>query len=178
MNREELLGSYVKVIALFAVLFLLYSELFVGTQSHASYITFLVEFSSQILHAIGFEHSTHIDRQLAYAHIKTDVGGDIVNGGFVLVDKNSDAIRESLLLIAAILAWQLSLRRKVIALVVGALLMIALNNVRIASLVVVDHYWPLYFPLASQWLLPALMVIFVLAYMMIVVRWNNDKLAE
>ena len=54
MNREELLGSYVKVIALFAVLFLLYSELFVGTQSHASYITFLVEFSSQILHTIGF----------------------------------------------------------------------------------------------------------------------------
>lgn len=70
MSREELMASYLKMIAIFAVLFLSYNEFFVGSQLHADYITFLVNTSSNLLSLFGFDHTTNIERQLGYAYIK------------------------------------------------------------------------------------------------------------
>lgn len=86
----------------------------------------------------------------------------------IAVRRGCDAIEPAWLLAAALLAFPAPLSRKASAILVGSMLLLALNIVRIVSLFFIKLHWPRMFDPAHLEIWPAL---FILVAAVLWVRW-------
>jgi len=82
----------------------------------------------------------------AFGQPTTVQGRSIAGAGFALdINRGCDAVEPTFLLLAALLAFPASWKRKIPGLVVGTLFLAVLNLARIVSLFYIGKYWPRFF---------------------------------
>lgn len=163
-NTPFLQEFSLRAIVLFGAFLAIYLGWFVDSAAYKHLLAFNVENVSRLLDAIKLEHSTAFDRQAGFAELRTDVGGGIVNGGLVVIDRSSDAFYSIAVLLAVVLAWPGKLLRKFLFAAIGVVLLVLLNLARMAALLFIDHHAPLYFPIMNEWVFPATMVCVALVF--------------
>ena len=83
---------------------------------------------------------------------RTRAVGNLIEGGTTIqVAQGCDGIDSLLLLFAALVAFPLDWRRKLLGLSIGLPLLYACNQVRITSLYYVQRHSPRYFDFAHEW---------------------------
>lgn len=90
------------------------------------------------------------------------------------IDYTCTAVIPVLLLSAAILAWRASWRRRLAGVLQGVLLLLAVNLLRIVTLVWLGVRFPLWLDIAHLWLWPALLIVVIAGYWYIWIRVSSD----
>ncbi len=126
----------------FAVLQLVYFQLFLQSPAFFAYLTFLAKLSAGLLQLIG-EQVTLIEQTLLAP-----------SGATVTVAEGCDALRIFSVLVAAIVAFEATVGQKLNGLVFCIGVMFILNILRISGLLWVDIYYPERFDLWHETLLP------------------------
>ena len=85
-------------------------------------------------------------------------------GGFVVVTAGCDASVVFATLLSTVLAWPSPFFKRILATLVGLIIMYSLNILRISGMLLVDLHFPDHFELFHEWIMPILLVIGPLLY--------------
>lgn len=91
----------------------------------------------------------------------------------VQIERGCDAVSPSALFVAAVLASPIAFRRKIPAAIIGVLLLLVLNLVRIVSLFLTGLYFPRFFETMHLDVWQALFIIFALCLWAIWASWES-----
>ena len=97
-----------------------------------------------------------------------------VRGG-LSIERGCDALQPSALFIAAVLAFPASMRARLPGLLIGTLVLMVLNLVRIVSLYYVQVYWPGAFEIMHVEIWQALFIFLALLFWVFWARWATRR---
>lgn len=136
----------------FAILQIIYFQFYVDSAPFYSYLRFSAELSTGLLNLIG-EEIILAGRTLTST-----------TGPSVTVVEGCDALRIYSVLVAAIIAYDSSIKQKVIGILIGVSIMFLLNIVRISLLLWIDIHFTDVFDLFHHTVLPFGLWLFAMLY--------------
>ncbi len=151
-DNAELIQFVGIALFIFAVLQLIYFELYLGSPVFKAYLVLCAKLSAGLLLAVG-EEVTRFEQTITSIH-----------GPAVTVVEGCDALRIFSVLVAAIAAFNASIRDKVLGILCGLTFMFVINLFRISALLWFDVHLTEWFDFMHQTGLPLMLWAIAMLY--------------
>lgn len=157
-ENSGLLRFFAMALIIYGSFYLFYSYVIIESDLFDRYLELSASLGAWLVNTIGVIEVT-IEKQ---GYIMTRIRAD--DRSYVIVARGCDASTVFAVLTSTLLAWPGLWRKKIPALILGLLIMFALNIVRIAGMSITESLAPEHFDLMHEWVLPPLLVVGALVY--------------